>query len=55
MTDDAVLVLEIGNERRQFERAFPRLEVAWLETSAGDNQVLLAMREALGQIPRWSS
>jgi ribosomal protein L3 glutamine methyltransferase len=47
MTNDAVLVLEIGNERAHFERAFPRLEVAWLETSAGDNQVLLVTREPL--------
>ena len=42
-----VLLLEIGNERRNFERAFPRLEVAWLETSAGSDQVLLATRDAL--------
>ena len=47
MTADAVLVVEIGNERRHFDRAFPRLEVAWLETSAGDNQVLVATRAAL--------
>ena len=47
MTADAVLVLEIGNERRHFDRAFPRLEVAWLETSAGDNQVVVATRAAL--------
>jgi len=47
MSPEAVLVLEIGNERRHFERAFPRLEVAWLETSAGDNQVLVATRDAL--------
>lgn len=47
MTLDAVLVLEIGNERAHFEHAFRRLEVAWLETSAGDDQVLLATREAL--------
>ncbi|MEO7337800.1 MAG: 50S ribosomal protein L3 N(5)-glutamine methyltransferase [Caldimonas sp.] len=44
---EGVLVLEIGNERANFEAAFPRLEVAWLETSAGDNQVLLATRPAL--------
>ncbi len=42
-----VLLLEIGNERDHFERAFPRLEVAWLETSAGADQVLLATRDAL--------
>jgi ribosomal protein L3 glutamine methyltransferase len=47
MTADAVLVLEIGNERLHFERAFPRLEVAWLETSAGDNQVVLVTHAAL--------
>ena len=41
MSDDAVLVLEIGNEREHFEAAFPRLEVVWLDTSAGDDQVLL--------------
>jgi len=43
----AVLVIEIGNERENFEAAFPRLEVFWLETSAGDEQVLLITREAL--------
>ena len=51
MTRDAVLVLEIGNERAHFEAAFPRLEVAWLETSAGHDQVLLLTRDAL---QRWS-
>jgi len=51
MTPDAVLVLEIGNERANFEHAFRRLEVAWMETSAGDDQVLLVTRDALA---RWS-
>ena len=49
MTVDAVLVLEIGNERAHFEHAFRRLEVAWLETSAGDDQVLLVTRDALAK------
>jgi len=49
MTSEAVLVLEIGNERAHFEHAFRRLEVAWLETSAGDDQVLLATRDALAK------
>ena len=52
MTVDAVMVLEIGNERAHFEHAFRRLEVAWLETSAGDDQVLLVTREALASY-RW--
>ena len=47
MTPGGVLVLEIGNERAHFEHACRRLEVAWLETSAGDDQVLLVAREAL--------
>ena len=47
MTEHAVLVLEIGNERTNFEATFPRLPAVWLETSAGDDQVLLLTREAL--------
>jgi ribosomal protein L3 glutamine methyltransferase len=47
MSDHAVLVLEIGNEVDHFIAAFPNLEVAWLDTSAGDDQVLLITREAL--------
>jgi ribosomal protein L3 glutamine methyltransferase len=42
-----VLILEIGNERENFEAAFPMLEVIWLETSAGEDQVLLVTRDAL--------
>src|SRR5690606_21904728 len=44
---DAVLVLEIGNEREHFERAFPHLPVHWLDTSAGADQLCLITREAL--------
>jgi len=51
LSDIGVLVLEVGNERRHFEAAFRRLEAAWLETSAGDDAVLLVTREAL---MRWS-
>jgi ribosomal protein L3 glutamine methyltransferase len=47
MSEHAVLVLEIGNEVAHFMAAFPELEVAWLDTSAGDDQVLLITREAL--------
>ncbi|MBD8051185.1 50S ribosomal protein L3 N(5)-glutamine methyltransferase [Limnohabitans radicicola] len=47
MTEHAVLVLEIGNEAGHFVAAFPHLEVAWLDTSAGDDQVLLVTRDAL--------
>ena len=47
MQEDAIFVLEIGNERAHFERAFPHLDAVWLETSAGDDQVLLLTRTAL--------
>lgn len=47
MSEHAVMVLEIGNEREHFERAFPRLEAVWLETSAGYDQVVLLTRHTL--------
>jgi ribosomal protein L3 glutamine methyltransferase len=47
MSENAVLVLEIGNERGNFERAFPGLEPLWFETSAGPDQVLLLTRQQL--------
>jgi len=47
MSEDAVIVLEIGNERENFEAAFPQLPVFWLDTSSGEDQVLLVTRRAL--------
>lgn len=47
MNAQGVLVLEIGNERPHFEAAFPALEAVWLETSAGEDQVLLLTRDAI--------
>jgi ribosomal protein L3 glutamine methyltransferase len=47
LNDDGVLVLEIGNEREHFEAAFPALEVIWMETSSGADQVLLVTKENL--------
>ncbi len=45
-----VLVLEIGNERPFFEAAFPELEVAWMDTSSGTDQVLLITEESLNMM-----
>ena len=50
MNPKAILVLEIGNERDHCEAAFPSLEAVWLETSAGEDQVLLLTKEALLKI-----
>jgi ribosomal protein L3 glutamine methyltransferase len=47
MSPEAILVLEVGHERAHFDAAFPGLEVYWLATSAGEDQVLLVTREAL--------
>lgn len=47
MSENAVLVLEIGNERSHFEAAFGQLPVYWIDTSAGEDQLLLATRQAL--------
>ena len=47
LSKDAVVVLEIGNEKPYFEAAFPDLPVFWLDTSSGDEQVLLITEEAL--------
>ena len=47
MREHGVLVLEIGHEIAHFEAAFPKLQGVWLETSAGDEQVVLLTRQAL--------
>lgn len=47
MTEKAILVLEIGNEQAHFEAAFPKLAPIWLDTNAGDAQVLLLTRADL--------
>ena len=47
MTEDAVLVLEIGNERPFFEAAFPEMLVYWLDTSVGEDAVLLVTKQEL--------
>ena len=51
MSENAVLVLEIGNEREHFERVIarhlPTQEPLWFETSGGPDQVLLLTRQQL--------
>jgi ribosomal protein L3 glutamine methyltransferase len=41
LTENGILVVEIGHNREALERAFPRLAFTWLETSAGDGHVFL--------------
>lgn len=42
-----VLVVEIGNNRKALERAYPTLPFTWLETSAGGDHVFLITRTQL--------
>lgn len=44
---EGALVIEIGNEAKNFSDAFPEIPVTWLEVSAGDDQVLLIQTEDL--------
>ena len=41
LDQDGLLVVEIGHNREELERAFPRLPFTWLETSGGDGFVFL--------------
>ncbi|KMZ13816.1 Protein-N(5)-glutamine methyltransferase PrmB, methylates LSU ribosomal protein L3p [Candidatus Burkholderia humilis] len=41
LTEDGVLVVEIGNERANVEAAFGGLDLVWLSTSTGDDNVFL--------------
>jgi ribosomal protein L3 glutamine methyltransferase len=41
LTEDGILVIEIGNERANVEAAFGGLDLVWLSTSGGDDNVFL--------------
>ncbi|NEX59789.1 50S ribosomal protein L3 N(5)-glutamine methyltransferase [Noviherbaspirillum galbum] len=47
LTDDGILVVEVGNERPFTEAAFPDLELTWMSTSAGDDMVFLVTADQL--------
>ncbi|MCI1837551.1 MAG: 50S ribosomal protein L3 N(5)-glutamine methyltransferase [Achromobacter ruhlandii] len=47
LSENGVLVLEIGHERDFFEAAFPDLSPVWLDTEAASDQLLLLTREQL--------
>ena len=41
LTDDGLLIVEIGHNRDALEAAYPNLPFTWLETSAGDQYVFM--------------
>ena len=45
-----ILMVEVGNERAYAEAAFPRLEMTWLTTSAGDDMIFLVTAEQLNSL-----
>lgn len=44
LTKNGLLILEIGHNRQAFENAFPQLPCTWLETSGGDDFVVMIKR-----------
>ncbi len=49
MNDDALLLLEIGNEAAYFDQAFAQLEYAYVPIAVGDEMVVAVTKEALLQ------
>ena len=47
LTEDGILMVEIGNERAFAEAAFEGLPMAWVSTSAGDDMVFLVQAQDL--------
>lgn len=47
LTEDGILMVEIGNERAYAEAAFGHLGLTWLTTSAGDDMVFLLTADQL--------
>jgi ribosomal protein L3 glutamine methyltransferase len=47
LTDDGILILEIGHEATHFEAAFPELEPLWLDTAATERQIMLLRADQL--------
>ena len=41
LTDEGVLLLELGHEAAHFEAAWPDLEPLWLDTAATERQIML--------------
>ncbi len=49
LTEDGLLIVEIGHNRDALELAFPQLPFTWLETSSGDAFVFMLQRQNLIQ------
>lgn len=47
LTDDGILLVEIGHNRDALEQAYPQLPFTWLETSTGDEFIFMLRRDQL--------
>ncbi len=47
LTDNGILVVELGNGREAFEKIWPDIPVVWLTTSGGDDQVFTVKKQDL--------
>ena len=47
LTRDGLLLMEVGEGREALDRAYPQLELTWLDAPAGDGSVCLFGREQL--------
>ncbi len=50
LTEEGMLIVEIGHNRAALEEIFPQTPFTWLETSAGDGFVFMLKRDHLPQI-----
>ena len=50
LTDEGMLIVEIGHNRAALEEIFPQTPFTWLETSAGDGFVFMLKRGHLPQL-----
>jgi ribosomal protein L3 glutamine methyltransferase len=47
LTENGILIVEIGHNRAELEKNFPRTPFTWLETTAGDEFVFLLRRDEI--------
>ena len=50
LTEEGMLIVEIGHNRTALEEIFPQTPFTWLETSAGDGFVFMLKRDHLPQV-----
>ncbi len=52
LSDEGVLIVEIGHNREVLEQQFPELPFVWLDVAAGDQFVFMLQRQDLNQLQK---